>query len=369
MLGAVLAVAAVSATGVFGTSLHHLTTTPSLYGQPFDAWFSPDNLSGHAQAESMVSTIESRPDVTAVTAGISGDITVDGTTIHALAGQPLRGGLLLTTTAGRLPEAPGEIALGASTLRQVGVRVGSRVHVKTPLPSGGSRTGSYLVVGKVAFPPDFGTGGLGTGAVVAMNELLQSPCPSGHGQRACALQAVIQTSGALLVQVTPNAAGRATLDALARTYLEAVNYPVPPTDLVNFGESVNFPLIVGLVLIVFGVASLLHVLVVSVTRRRREMGLLKALGFVRWQVASMMWWQTTTVALVGILVGGPAGIAIGRLVWQAFAGTIGVVAVPVVTIGVITAVAIGTLVVANLLVVGPALAAARYSPARLLRTE
>ncbi len=144
---------------------------------------------------------------------------------------------------------------------------------------------------------------------------------------------------------------------------------MPPTDLVNFGESVNFPLILGLVLIVFGVATLLHVLVVSVTRRRREMGLLKSLGFVRGQVAAMVWWQTTTVAVVGIIVGVPAGIAIGRLAWQAFADSFGVVAIPVVVGWVIAAVALGTLAVALLLAVGPAVVAARSRPAGLLRSE
>ena len=131
-------------------------------------------------------------------------------------------------------------------------------------------------------------------AVTTLDGLLGPECPPGPARLSCQLEAVYQTGGAFLVRVTPDAAGRASLGRLARAYPAAVNYPVPPTDLVNFGESVNFPLILGLVLIVFGVATLLHVLVVSVTRRRREMGLLKSLGFVRGQVAAMVWWQTTT---------------------------------------------------------------------------
>ena len=75
LLGSVLAVTALCATGVFGSSLNHLTTTPSLYGQPFDAWFSPANLSGPEQATKMLADIESQRAVIAVTAGISGDIT------------------------------------------------------------------------------------------------------------------------------------------------------------------------------------------------------------------------------------------------------------------------------------------------------
>ena len=54
---------------------------------------------------------------------------------------------------------------------------------------------------------------------------------------------------------------------LARTYPSAINFPAPPTNLVNFGESVNFPLIFGLVVALFGVATLIHFLVVSVARR------------------------------------------------------------------------------------------------------
>src|SRR5439155_22058952 len=42
LLGTVLAVAALCATGVFGASLTHLISTPALYGEPFQAYFSSD---------------------------------------------------------------------------------------------------------------------------------------------------------------------------------------------------------------------------------------------------------------------------------------------------------------------------------------
>lgn len=122
-------------------------------------------------------------------------------------------------------------------------------------------------------------------------------------------------------------------------------------------------------LIVFGVASLVHVLFVSVARRRREVGLLKALGLVRRQIAFSVWWQTTTVALVGIVVGVPVGIIVGQAIWQAFARNLGVLPEPVVLGSVIVAVAAGTLVVANLLAIGPAVVASRSRPASLLRSE
>ncbi len=148
-----------------------------------------------------------------------------------------------------------------------------------------------------------------------------------------------------------------------------MSFPAAPTNLVNFGEAVNFPLIFGAVLILFGAATLLHVLVVSVTRRRREVGLLRALGFVRRQVALSVFWQTTTVAFIGIVIGVPVGIAVGRGVWEVFARGLGVLPVTEVTVWVIVVVAVATLVASILLAVGPALAASRARPASLLRSE
>jgi ABC-type lipoprotein release transport system permease subunit len=146
--------------------------------------------------------------------------------------------------------------------------------------------------------------------------------------------------------------------------------PSIPTSLVNFGEAVNFPLILGFALAVFGAATLLHLLVVSVTRRRQEMGLLRALGFVNGQVGGAVLWQATTVVLVGVIVGVPLGVVVGRSIWKAFATNLGAVPVPTVPAGTIAALTLGVLLVANLLAVVPAVASARRrSVGRLLRTE
>ena len=157
---------------------------------------------------------------------------------------------------------------------------------------------------------------------------------------------------------------------IARYVAQGANRPTIPTSLVNFGEAVNFPLILGCVLALFGVATLIHLLVVSVVRRRREMGLLKALGFVNLQVGATVLWQATTVALVGIIVGVPLGIVIGRVVWNAFATNLGVVPVAAVPALTIAALAVGVIVVANVLAFIPAVTSARRrSVGQLLRTQ
>jgi len=69
------------------------------------------------------------------------------------------------------------------------------------------------------------------------------------------------------------------------------------------------------------------------------------------------------------VLGVPVGIVLGRVIWQAFAGNLGVLPVTVVTGWAIVAVAGGALVVANVLAVGPAVAASRLRPSALLRSE
>ena len=374
LLGSVLAVTALSAAVVFGASLGHLTSTPALYGQPYDAWFSPGgsgNAASAAQFSGLVTTLERDPDITDIAIGGGGGVMIDGRVVSALAGAALRGPLPFVTSAGRLPRTTSEMVLGPATMRQIGAHIGSRVRVTAPLPTGGSRTSWYVVTGTVVFAPSDGTGGLGTGAAFTLDGLLTPQCgrlPAGAGQTACRLRTVFSVGGDVLVTAAPGPRGQADLARLARAYPAEINLPYPPTSLVNFGE-VNFPLLFGLAVAVFGAATLVHALVVSVGRRRRETGLLKVLGFVRRQAAVAMSWQTTTVAIVGLVVGLPLGIAAGRLGWELFAGYIGFVAVPIVVAGGLVALAAGTIAVANLIAAGPAVAAARTRPAVLLRAE
>ena len=374
LLGSVLAVTALSAAVVFGASLGHLTSTPALYGQPYDAWFSPSgagNAASAAQFSGLVTALERDPDMTDVAIGGGGGVMIDGRVVSALAGAAVRGPLPFVTSAGRPPRTTSEMVLGPATMRQLGVHIGSRVRVTVPQPAAGTRASWYVVTGTAVFAPSDGTGGLGTGAAFTLDGLLTPQCgrlPAGAAQTACQLRTVFSVGGDVLVAAVPGPRGQADLARLARAYPAEINLPYPPTSLVNFGE-VNFPLLFGLAVAVFGAATLVHALVVSVGRRRRETGLLKVLGFVRRQTAAAMSWQTTTVAAVGLIAGLPLGIAAGRLGWQLFAGYVGFVAVPVVVGWGLAALAAGTIVVANLLAAGPAVAAARTRPAAALRAE
>ena len=254
-------------------------------------------------------------------------------------------------------------------MRLIGTHAGAVVPVRFASPTGHARTVPFRVVGTAALPTGVGDGevGLGTGALLTLGGYEQAACPHGTANKKCVGSILANT--AVLASATPGGSGHVAIEHIISTGQNYVGTPFTPTTLVNFGEAVDFPLILGLILAIFGAATLTHLLVVSVGRRRREMGLLKALGFVSRQVGATVYWQATTVTLVGLVVGVPVGIALGRVIWRAFALNVGVVPDPVVDPWVIVGLGAAVLVGALLLAIGPALAAARARPARLLRVE
>ena len=280
---------------------------------------------------------------------------------------PVRGAALLSTLDGRLPRGDRDIMLGVATMRATGARVGGTLRVTVADPDGRTPRGQFSR-DRPGVPErrHRRTGQRGRDddqrlrrrAVPRRPEAVHLPAFGQNG-----LGTVV------LVRAAPGAAGSAALARHTTKYPKLTYRPAKPNVLVNFGESVNFPLLFAVALSVFGAATLLHLLLISVATRRVEAGLLKALGFVRRQVAAAVCWQATVVALVGIAVGAPVGIATGKVLWRVFATNFGVVPVAVVEPVLIAALVAGVLAAANLLAAVPALLAARSHPARLLRAE
>jgi hypothetical protein len=368
LAGTILAVAALCATAVLGASLSHLTASPELYGDPFQAFFSWSGPGG-AAGTGLFNGLERDPAIDRITLISGPAITVNHVAVQALAGAAPRGPLLLSAAAGRLPAGRGEIALGASTMRQAGAHLGSVVQVGVTSPDGAVRSAPFRVVGLVSFPSDFGTGGLGTGAALTTAGYTAAQCPPSPAQPKCRRAAAARPPDLVLIHAAPGAAGSAALARHIRQYRGDASRPTVPTALVNFGESANFPLLLGGVVTLCGAATLAHLLAVSVWRRRRDSGLLKALGFVRRQVAAVVFWQAATVAVAGIVVGVPLGLVAGRVVWRIFALDAGVVAVPVLPGWLIAALAAGVVVAAIAIAIVPAVAAARSRAGPVLHTE
>ena len=142
-----------------------------------------------------------------------------------------------------------------------------------------------------------------------------------------------------------------------------------PVDIANFNRIDSTPFAIGGLLGTIAVAVMGHTLLTSIRRRRRDLAVLKTLGFVRGQVSRAVAWQATTIALVAIVLGVPLGIAGGRWAWNVFADQLGIVPEPVIPVWWIAFVVAGALLVANLIAAAPAAIAARVRPGVALRAE
>jgi hypothetical protein len=142
-----------------------------------------------------------------------------------------------------------------------------------------------------------------------------------------------------------------------------------PAEIVNYQSSGDTPVILAGGLAAGAVLALGITLTASVRRRRRDLALLKTLGFTRRQLAVTVAWQASVAAFVGIILGVPGGIALGRWLWDLFARDIYAVprpSVPALEVLVVVGV---TIVLANLVAALPGRMAARTATALVLRAE
>src|SRR6266480_7742314 len=96
----------------------------------------------------------------------------------------------------------------------------------------------------------------------------------------------------------------------------------------------------------------------AVRRRRRDLAILKTIGFVRGQVQAAVAWQATAFAVAALVVGIPLGIGAGRWWWTLFAQRMGIVPAPVVPLALIGALLPAGVLLANVVAAIPARIAA-----------
>ena len=369
LVGTVVAVAALIAPTVFGSSLTNLLSTPRLYGAKWQVDL--ENLST-SKLHSLLPALKANPSVDRVTYGQVGKIiNVNGVPIESIYVTVAKGAMVYSLVSGRYPTGFGQMDLGQTSLAQVHAHVGSRVSVSVLDLKNVTRHREFTVVGSIAVPPSDGIGGLGDGVLMTIRGIENLACGSGPTSSPCVAQINNKidnnNSWSVAIKVHSGAVGRRTVQRLERKYAAYYNVQIRPTNLTNFGQAVDFPLLLGITLALFGATTLAHLLFVSVTRRRRQFALLKVLGFLRRQVRIAMCWQAMTVALIGVVFGVPIGVLAGKAIWKDFAASLG--AVPVALVPVLTVIVLVVVIIAGavLLSLVPATLAARITPAEALR--
>jgi ABC-type lipoprotein release transport system permease subunit len=366
LVGAVVAVAALVATTVFGASLTHLVRTPPLYGQNWQ--LDMGNFST-PQVEATVATLKADPEVTKITWGLAGKyVAVGRVPVEGVFVNVAKGPMAFSLVNGHAPHGDHEIILGSTTMSRAKLHVGSSVTVSLTTKNGKLHSGTFQVVGTVVLPPTFSSGGLGVGAVLQLHAAEELACPSGPRQAACFTKLIKETNGwGMGVGIASGKAGHAALVRYQHRYSKQVNVLSVPTNLVNFGQAVDFPLLLGVTMALFGAATLAHLLFVSIARRRRQVALLKVLGFVRRQVLFSTGWQAMTVVAIGLVIGVPLGVGTGQAIWRVFASHLGAVPVAVVPVALVVVVCSVITLGGLALALAPGALAVRVRPAEALR--
>jgi len=385
LFGTALAVLMVVATLTFGSSLQTLVSHPALYGWNWSYAF--EQSTGGNVPPQVRALLDHSPYVAGWTGFSFASAQIDGQTVPILAGS-VHAELTPPILSGHALQANDQIVLGSATLAQLHKRVGDRVVVSYGSPKDAPfyvPPTSLVIVGTATMPaiggseslhPSMGTGALVANAIqpAAMIRATTSPYPTLNGPTMvvvllrdgmspvtglASLQRIADV-GTKALAALPNGQGGGTIVVL----------PVQrPAEIVNYRSMGATPTVLVSGLAVGAIVALGLTLVASVRRRRRDLALLKTLGFTRRQLAATVAWQASLVAVIGTIVGAPVGVVLGRWLWVLFAHEIYAVPDPTVSVVSVVFVALGALVLANLVAFFPGRVAGRTQTALMLRTE
>jgi ABC-type lipoprotein release transport system permease subunit len=359
LVGAVVGVLGVISALTFGAGVSDAGAHPERFGQVTDLQgFLGFNGEDFLPTADVLKRIAEDPDVIAVNdtrqaVAESGPVDFP---VFALA--PVGGRLPIVVTRGRPPEGSNEIALAPETADALGLDVGDRVDV-----TGVRSSGSYTVSG-IAFVPEGSHNSYDSGAWVGpdtYDELFE-------GFKFHTTDVTLR-SGA-----DPGAVADRVGEDLAGTFddpeLAGLLGPPEPIDrLAELQQIRRLPLFLAAFLALLAVAAVGHAVATTVRRRRHDLAVLRALGVTRWQSRVTVLTQATLLALFGLALGVPLGLALGRTLWRGVADSTPIDYVSPVAVAALLIIAPAALLAANLLAAWPSHRAATMRVGHVLRTE
>ena len=383
LVGAVLAVTIAAATLTFGASLNTLVTNPPLYGWNWNYALGSNGNGIPPQAARLLSR---DPYVEAWSGDNFANAQIDGVTVPIIL-TTYRAKVTAPILSGHEVTGPNQIVLGAETMEQLHKHVGDTViatyGTKKDYPVYVPRT-KMTIVGTATLPAIGGTltlhTSMGEGAIIpfsieppafmkyihSKNETLDGYSTifvrfKKDAPAAPALASIkkIARIGLKEIQATPNGGG-------SEVAVASVRYPA---EIENYRAIGILPNLLALALAVGAVVALGLTLVASVHRRRRDLALLRTLGFTSRQLLSAVAWQASVAGAVGAVFGIPLGILAGRWLWTLFADNIYAVPRPTVPFLALVIVGLSSVILANLVAALPGRSAARTSAAQVMRGE
>ncbi len=373
ILGSVLALVVVMSAVIFGASLNSLVSQPRLYGWNWTYELAVEFGSGSIPSAQIGPLLHADHDVAAWSGAYFDTPTIDGQIVPDIGERP---GATVTapTLQGHSLQGGDQIVVGAVTLAALHKQIGQTVTLT-------SRTGNVAVrrtlrIVGTATLPTIGQGTqvhleMGTGAVVA-DSAIPAPIRDGGaadappGPAAVFVRLKQGTEAGPALRRLQRIAAATSNQANDGVVVDAVEHPA---EIVNYKTLGATPAILGGALALGAMAGLGLTLLASVRRRRRDLALLKTLGFTSRQLVAVVACQATAAVAIGAVVGIPLGIALGRYLWDLFADEIHAVPAPAVSLSTVVLIALGALVLGNLVSLIPGVMAARTSVATAVRGD
>jgi predicted lysophospholipase L1 biosynthesis ABC-type transport system permease subunit len=352
LVGAIAGVLGVVACFTFRAGIHDAVTQPRRSGVVWD--FTLAAGEEEVPAATLAAVARDRDVRAALDAQWHRAVVVDGHPVPVFGTRVVKGEMPFVVLDGRRPRRPGEIAFAPTTLRVLGLAVGDRVHV------GDDPGVDAVVVGTVLLPAtshtDYDQSGWMTAA--GIGRALQD-APLGNGEDYLLVR---WRSGTAVDAAERRLVGLGGSDLFAAP-------AVLPTAVADLARIEDLPLALAAFFALLACATVAHALVTTVRRRRHDLAVLRAVGFTRRQTRGALAWQSTLLAIAGVVVGVPVGIATGRVAWRWLADDFPIVYASPLALLAVVVVAVVAVIVANALAAGPARAAARIRPAESLRVE
>lgn len=368
-LSVAFSVAGITAVLVFSASLAHLVDTPRLYGAPYD-FKGPDGTRPDKCAGSD-GGVSRDPEVTDVAAVCFGRALIEDRLSNGWAFLPIRGSINPAIVEGRAPTSPNEVALGKETLHSAHKNIGESVMI-------GEKKSSFTIVGRAAFPRLIAADiqPLADGAMFTPDGFVRAGVDIGASENTDFTRYIVGR----FKRGADHAAVLERLGKLKRFHRfgdpsiefardAGVVTPQPPPEVDRLRHIGWFAPALAVLLSFLAFIAVAHALFTSVRRRRRDLAMLKTLGFYPNQVRSSIVWQGTTFAVIGLVIGVPMGVLIGKFAWRLVAEGVGistVATIPPIALAVLIPVAI---VLVDVIALIRANAPARARPAVALQAE
>lgn len=363
----VCGLAGIVAVAIFAQSMDRFVEHPEehgwmwdlIAGDPDDARLASEGaewLAAHADVDGHAAVWQGFEDFV-VAEDVPGSLPIAGV-------ASLGGGTGVRVVEGRPPERPDEVVLGAADIQAADAAVGDTIRLDGPRGSA-----AYRIVGRGVFH-ELVSGGfeLDHGAVVTPGGL--SSLFSGGDVRVDDNDfgdgVILQR---FLVDVRSGASVAQVGGSLREQFGPTVISHVPPLDVASLVSTRSLPVAFAVLVGLLGAASLVHLLLVTVRRRRGDFAVLASLGARPRQLAAVLASMATATGVVAALVGVPLGIVLGRQAWLAVAQGMGAPTQPQVSWFALGLAVLALIVVVNLIAAVPGRIARRTRPAAALRTE